>query len=373
MVFPMVNSAISPKISISLALTVALATLAGCSRQEPPPEPVRAVKVVTVGEQGLQAESVFAGEVRARVESRLGFRVGGKLTQRAVDAGQRVSAGQLLAAMDPQDYQLSAQAAQAQLVAAQTQRDVALADYKRYESLRAQGFISGAELERREASLKAAEAALVQARSQSQAQANQLGYAQLQATAAGVVTALEAEVGQVLAAGQPVLRLAHDGPRDAVFNVPEQAVSLFKPGLPMQAQLAGSDQTLKGRVREVGASADPLTRTFTVKLALDASERLPLGATVNVLSPVQARAAAQAIQLPTTALRQEGDGTAVWVLDEASMTVQPQKVTLGPVQAQQVAIASGLQPGQKVVVAGVHVLSPGQKVSLYKPSAAAAQ
>jgi len=355
------------KVSVYLASSVVLATLSACSREEAPPEPVRAVKVITVEAQGLQTDAVYAGEVRARVESRLGFRVGGKLTHRAVDAGQRVSAAQLLAAIDAQDYQLSAQAAQAQQVAAQTQRDVALADYKRYESLRAQGFISGAELERREASLKAAEATLVQARSQSQVQANQVGYARLQATTAGVVTALEAEVGQVLAAGQPVLRLAHDGPRDAVFNVPEQAVQAFRVGMPMLAQLTGSTELLKGRVREVGASADPVTRTFAVKLALDASERLPLGATVNVLAPQRA-ATVQAMTLPTTALRQEGEGTAVWVLDEASMTVQPQKVTLGPVQAQQVVIASGLKPGQKVVVAGVHVLSPGQKVTLYKPA-----
>src|SRR5574343_1450110 len=294
------------KVSVYLALSVVLATLSACSREEAPPEPVRAVKVITVGAQGWQTDAVYAGEVRARVESRLGFRVGGKLTHRAVDAGQRVSAAQLLAAIDAQDYQLSAQAAQAQQVAAQTQRDVALADYKRYESLRAQGFISGAELERREASLKAADAALVQARSQSQAQSNQVGYARLQATAAGVVTALEAEVGQVLAAGQPVLRLAHDGPRDAVFNVPEQSVQAFKVGMPMQAQLAGSSDSLKGLVREVGASADPVTRTFTVKLALQASERLPLGATVNVQVPGHVASAEAALQLPTTALRQEG-------------------------------------------------------------------
>lgn len=360
----------SHKVSIFLVLSVSLLGLSACSRQEAPPEPVRAVKVMTVGEQGLSSESQYAGEVRARVESRLGFRVGGKLTQRHVDVGQRVSAGQLLAALDPQDYQLSALAAQAQLQAASTQRDVALADYKRFESLKAQGFISGAEFERREASLKAAEAALVQARSQSQAQANQVGYAQLQATAAGVITGLEAEVGQVLSAGQPAIRLAHDGPRDAVFNVPEQALSYFKLGQPMQAQLAGSTEMLKGRVRELGASADPVTRTFTVKLALDGSERLPLGATVNVLAAWHAKAGGgQGIALPTTALRQDSEGTAVWVLDETSMTVQSQKVTLGPVQAQQVVIASGLQPGQKVVVAGVHVLSPGQKVMLYKSAA----
>jgi len=368
-VFAMPQAFARPSVFTLGALVAASVLLAACSRQEAAPEPVRAVKVVSVGapsEPGQSGQSLYAGEVRARVESRLGFRVAGKLMQRAVDVGQRVAAGQLLAAMDPQDYQLSAQAAQAQLLAAQTQRDVALADYKRYESLRAQGFISGAELERREASLKAAEAALVQARSQSQAQSNQVGYARLQATAAGVVTALEAEVGQVLAAGQPVLRLAHDGPRDAVFNVPEQSVQAFKVGMPMQAQLAGSSDSLKGLVREVGASADPVTRTFTVKLALQASERLPLGATVNVQVPGHVASAEAALQLPTTALRQEGQGTAVWVLDEASMTVQSQAVTLGPVQAQQVTIAAGLKPGQKVVVAGVHVLSPGQKVTLYK-------
>jgi RND family efflux transporter MFP subunit len=335
---------------------------------------VRAVKVVTVGPQAVHAQAVYAGEVRARVELRLGFRVGGKLTQRAVEVGQRVAAGQLLAALDPQDYQLSVQAAQAQLLAAQTQRDLALADFKRHESLKAQGFISGAELERRDASLKAAEAALVQARAQAQAQGNQLGYARLQASAAGVVTALEAEVGQVLAAGQPVLRLAHDGPRDAVFQVPEQSVGLFKVGMPMTAQWPGSGGVLQGRVREVGASADPLTRTFAIKLALQASEQLPLGATLHVQPPSPSAATVpQAIQLPTTALRQEGEGSAVWVLDEASMTVQSQKVVLGPVQADQVVIVSGLQPGQKVVVAGVHVLSPGQKVTLYAPPTAAAK
>lgn len=354
-------------VATSLLLSL---SLVACSRQEAPAEPVRAVKVVTVGAQPLQGEALYAGEVRARVESRLGFRVGGKLTQRAVEAGQRVAAGQLLAALDPQDYQLSVQAAQAQLLAAQTQRDLALAEYRRYEALRAQGFISGAELERREASLKAAEASLVQAQAQAQAQGHQLGYARLQATAAGVVTALEAEVGQVLAAGQPVVRLAHDGPRDAVFSVPEQAVQAFGVGQVLQAQLQGRSEVLQGRVREVGVSADPVTRTFTVKLALQASERLPLGATVTVMAPkADGTAAAQAIQLPTAALRQEGEGSAVWVLEEGSMTVRLQKVVPGPVQEQQVAIVSGLQPGQKVVVAGVHVLSPGQKVSLYKPAA----
>lgn len=361
------------KVPFSILLSVTLATLSGCSRQEAPQEPVRAVKLITVGAAGLAPATDYAGEVRARIESRLGFRVPGKLTGRAVEVGQRVQSGQLLAQIDPQDYLLGAQAAQAALAAAQSQRDVALADYRRFESLRHQNFISAAELERREAALKAAESALTQAKSQLAVQTNQATYAQLLATASGVVTGIEAEVGQVLAAGQPVVRLAHDGPRDAVFSVPEQAVALFRPGQALQATLQATGQTLQGQVREVGASADPLTRTFLVKLALEASQALPLGSTVNVQAPKAPGAAAQVIKLPTTALRQEGQATTVWLLDEASMTVKPQPVQVQTVDGQEVVIAAGLSAGQKVVATGVHVLSPGQKVTVYSPPAKPAQ
>lgn len=359
--------------SLPLALAVAIATLAGCSRQEPPQEPIRAVKLVTVGSSALAPSQEYAGEVRARIESRVGFRVPGKLIQRAVEAGQRVHAGQLLAQIDPQDYQLAAQAAQAAVVAAQSQRDLALADFRRYETLRSQNFISGAELERREVALKAAESALIQAQSQFAAQGNQAGYARLLATAAAVVTAVEAEVGQVVSAGQPVVRLAHDGPRDAVFAVPEQAVAAFKVGQTLEATLTASGQRLKGQVREVGASADPLTRTFQVKLALDASQGLPLGGTVNVLAPKGLAVPVQVLKLPTSALRREGQGTAVWLLDETTMTVQSQTVQVQTVDGQEAVIASGLNAGQKVVAAGVHVLSPGQKVTVYSPPVKAAQ
>lgn len=361
------------KVSFWVALSATLVTAAGCSRQEAPQEPVRAVKLITVGEGALAPSSEYAGEVRARVESRLGFRVPGKLIGRPVEPGQRVQAGQLLAQIDPQDYQLAAQAAQAAVVAAQSQRDVALADYRRFEALRAQNFISGAELERREAALKAAESALTQAQSQLSVQSNQAGYARLLATASGVVTGIEAEIGQVLSAGQPVVRLAHDGPRDAVFSVPEQAVFAFRLGQTLQATMQATGQTLQGQVREVGASADPLTRTFMVKLALEASQALPLGSTVNVQAPKRTTASAQVIKLPTAALRQEGQAITVWLLDEASMTVKPQPVQVQAVDGQEVVIASGLSAGQKVVAAGVHVLSPGQKVTRYSPPAKPAQ
>jgi len=339
--------------------------LSACSRQTAAPEPLRAVKLVTVGERPLGVQAEYAAEIRARVESRLGFRVGGKLVQRPAEVGQQVKAGQLLAALDAQDLQLAAQAAQAQLNAAQSQHDLALADFRRFESLRAQNFISEAELERREAALKAARASLEQARANAQAQQNQAGYAHLTATTSGVVTAVEAEAGQVVSAGQPVVRLAHDGARDAVFAVAEQAVGQLRIGQPMQATLASTGQPLKGRIREIGASADPVTRTYAVKLALDDSTRLPLGATVHVRADVPAQAASAVLRLPTSALRQEGTQTTVWVLDEASMTVRAQPVQLGPVDGNDIVIAQGLQAGQRVVAAGVHVLSPGQKVTVY--------
>lgn len=354
-----------------VALGAGVLALAACSRQAPVQEPVRSVKLLTVGATDLSTQNEYAAEIRARIESRLGFRVAGKLIQRQAEAGQRVQAGQVLAQIDPQDYQLAAQAAQAQLAAAQTQRDLSQAELRRFEGLRAQNFISSVELERREAAFKAADASLAQARAQAQAQTNQAAYARLQATTSGVVTGIEAEVGQVVAAGQPVIRLAHDGPREAVFAVPEQAVTAFRPGQAMQAVLTSTGQLLKGHVREVGASADPVTRTFTIKLALDASDKLPLGATVNVQAGSLKGAQAPVIKLPTSALRQDGSGTAVWVLDEAAMTVRSQAVQVGTVDGNQVVIASGLQPGQKVVAAGVHVLTAGQKVMVYVDPAAA--
>jgi RND family efflux transporter MFP subunit len=351
-----------------------LTTLVACSESPAPQEPLRSVKLLTVSAGALGFEGLYAAEVRARVESRLGFRVGGKLVQRPAEIGQRVASGQLLAVLDAQDFVLSAQAAQAQVTAAQSQRDLAAADFKRYEALRSQNFISGAELERREVGLKSAEAALNQAKAHAQAQSNQVGYARLTASHAGVVTAIEAEVGQVVSAGQVLVRLAHDGPRDAVFSVSESAMGDMQVGQALQATVLSTGQTVQGTVREMAASADPVTRTYLVKLALSKGEALPLGATLNVrAASLAGRGGAQAwaIKLPTSALRQEGQGTAVWVFDEASMTVNSQTVELGPVDGNEVVITSGLQPGQHVVSAGVHVLSPGQKVMVYKADAKA--
>jgi multidrug efflux system membrane fusion protein len=351
--------------STSAMLAVAL-LVAACSKPAPQTEPVRAVKVIAVGLASFQSGSEFSGEVRPRVESRLGFRVAGKLVRRSVELGQTVKAGQVLAQLDPQDYKLAMDAARAQTAAAATNRDLAAADFKRFKELRDQNFISGAELERREASLKAAQAQLDQAQAQLNSQGNQTSYTTLVADRAGVVTAINAEAGQVVSAGTPIVQIAQDGPRDVVFSVPEDKVAMIKVGSAVEVRVWASKNTLKGLVREVAASADPVTRTFVVKVALDAKDSLALGTTVSVVPQAFDRSGVQVIKLPTSALVQSGKSTAVWVLDVASMTVKLQPITVATADGNEAVVAGGLEPGMQVVTAGVHVLSPGQKVTIYK-------
>ncbi len=358
----------------SLAMWLSLAGLVGlsaCKPAEVRQEPVRAVKLMLIQATDVGAGVEFAGEVRARVETRLGFRVAGKLTARHVELGQRVKAGQVLADLDPRDYELAADAARAQVRSAQTQWELAQADYQRYKELKDQSFISGAELERRESTLKAAQAQLDQAQAQLRTQGNQVGYARLVADHAGVVTAIEAEVGQVLASGTPVVRLAQAGANDVVIALPEDKLGLLKVGQSVLVKPWGAGREDTAQVRDIAASADGVTRTFTVKLSLPKGDGLPLGSTVQVVLPrTDDWSRQQAIQLPTSALRQEGGKTAVWVLDSASMTVRSQLIEVGTADGNQVVVAAGLQPGQEVVVAGVHVLSPGQKVTRYVPATA---
>ena len=357
---------------------VALASLTACSKPAPPEEPIRAVKVLTVGVNNFSSGYEFAGEVKAQVESRLSFRVGGKIIKRQAELGQRVAVGQVLAQLDPQDYKLAADAARAQLQVAATNRDLAAADFKRYAALKEQNFISGAELERRDSVLKAAQAQVDQARSQLAVQGNQATYAVLKADVAGVVTAIEAEPGQVVAAGTPVVRIAADGPRDVVFAVPEDKVASIKQGMAVKVRGWAQDAQaalLPAKVREVSASADPATRTYQVKLALSgAATPPPLGATVYVLPEglggVQGM---PVIKLPTSALRQDGQASAVWLLDKASMTIKSQTVQIATADGNDAVIAAGLQPGMLVVSSGVHVLSPGQKVTIYQEKPAVAQ
>jgi RND family efflux transporter MFP subunit len=358
-----------------LFLLTGAALVAACSKTEPAPEPVRAVRTVVVSSDAAGGVHEYAAEVRARTESRLGFRVGGKLIRR-VDAGSVVKAGQVLAQLDPQDLKLGQDAARAAWTAADANYAQTVVDFKRFKELRDQGFISSAELERRDTALTAAKAQLDQTKAQFSAQGNQAAYSALVADTSGVVTGVDAEPGMVVAAGAPVLRLAHDGPRDVVFSVPEDTVGLIKamaaqPGR-FKVRLWGSSaETLSATVREIAASADPMTRTFLVKADLgEASASVRLGQTATML--VEMSKTAGIHKLPLSALKEEQGRTVVWVVDRGSMTVKPQPVQLTGADGNDAVIAGGLAAGQIVVTAGVHVLSPGQKVKLYVDPGAAA-
>ena len=350
-----------------LLVLASVLVLAACSRPAPPEEPVRSVKLLTVGVGAFETTLEYAGEVRARVESRLGFRVAGKIVQRQAELGQRVRAGQVLAQLDPRDYQLAADAARAQMASAATQRDLAAADFKRYKALKDQNFISGAELERRDATLKGAQASYDQARAQLSSQGNQANYTTLVADVSGVVTGIDAEPGQVVSAGTPVVRIAQDGPRDVVFVVPEDKVAQIRQGSEVAVRGWSGGAQLDGRVREVAASADPATRTYQVKVAIEGTDAPALGSTVYATPKALSHAGMAVIKLPTTALRQQGQSTAVWVYDAASSTVKSQVVQIATADGNEAVVASGLTPGMQVVATGVHVLSPGQKVTIYQP------
>jgi len=355
----------------SLVLLACL-LLQACSKPVPAEEPVRAVKVLTVGLDAMQSGAEYAGEVRSRVESRLGFRVSGKLLRRHVEIGQHVKVGELLAQLDPQDFKLAADGARAQLAAAATNRDLALADYKRYKDLREQNFISAAELERRDATLKAAQAQVDQVQAQLAGLGNQTGYANLVADVAGVVTSVDAEPGQVLSAGTPVLRIAQDGPRDVVFSVPEDKLAKLKIGSQVQVQAWAAEKSAMAVVREVAASADAVTRTYTVKVGLTGPESWPLGSTVTVAPKALDRSGPSVIKLPTSALQHDGEKAAVWVLEKATMTVRLQPIAITTADGNEVVVSRGLEPGMQVVSVGAHVLNPGQKVTIYQSKQAAA-
>lgn len=352
--------------STPFALVAASLVLVACSKPEPPPEPVRAVRTQEVAPSAAALQLEYAAEIRAQTESRLGFRVGGKLVERRVNLGDTVRTGQVLARLDPQDLRLGQDAAQAAVVAARVNLEQAEADFKRFKELREQGFISSAELERRETAYRSAQAQYRQANAQAQAQGNQAEYSVLRADAPGVITSVDAEPGMVLGAGTPVVRLAHEGPRQAWFFVPEDRVDLIRRVQAAQHTVevrlwSDRDRPLQGRIHEVAAAADPATRTYLVKATLGRAD-VKLGQTAAVR--LQVPAAEAAVRLPLAAVFEQRGRSTVWVFDPDSATVKPQAVQVAGADGNSVLISAGLQPGQQVVTAGVHTLTEGQKVKL---------
>ena len=293
----------------------------------------------------------YSGEVRARIEATLGFRVAGKIVERRVDVGQAVKAGQVLARLDPTDAGL-------QLTQAEAQRALAAADLARSRDLKARNFISAAALDSRETTFKAAEAQAALAK-------NQASYTTLVADRNAVIGQVLAEPGQVVSVGQPVFRLAPDGDREIAISLPEGEVTGFKLGQAAEVSFwAGSGpaaKPLSGRLREISPVADPATRTFAARVSLkDADPALPLGITASVRFPTGAAGAGKLV-VPLSAIFQKGDQPAVWIVD-AGNTVTLQAVSVSAYTDSGAVVTAGLAGGERIVAAGVNLLKAGEKV-----------
>ena len=348
------------KSPIMLVATAAL--LVACSKPAEKTEDIRPVRAVVLASSNVDIEAEFSGEVRPRYESRLGFRVAGKIVARKVEVGSTVKKGQVLMQLDPQDLQLSQAQAMASLRAAETSRDLADAELKRYRELRAQNFVSQAVLDQRESAYKSAQANVEAARALYRGQSNQTGYASLVADVDGVVTAIDAEAGQVVTAGTPVVRVARTDEKEIVFGVPEDKVEQLRQLTDVTVRLwADPQHPFKGRIREVSPMADPATRTYTFKVALPpAVTAAKLGMTA--VAQFESRSAEPRVKVPLTALYHGKNATSVWVVEKGAVRLVP--ITVAGADGNDLVVGSGLQAGQTVVTAGVHLLKPGQKVRI---------
>lgn len=347
----------------ALALALMLAgSLAACSKPAPKVEEIRPVRVLRTAAQPVDAVAEFPGEVRPRIESRLGFRVGGKIIARKVDVGATVKRGQVLMQLDPQDLQLAQAQAYAGLKAAESNHQLAKAELARYQELRNKNFVSQAVLDGKNTAYQAARASYDQAAAAYRNQSNMAGYATLVADADGVVAGIDAEAGQVVAAGTPVLRLAQLGEKEIVIGIPEDKVEALRRISDVRVRIwAIPDQDFAGRIREIAPVADPATRTYAARIAIpEAPPGIKLGMTAYVSF---ASTGAQAmLRLPLSALFQDKSGSAVWVVENGAVRLVP--VQLAGPTGNEVLIAGGLAPGQTVVTAGVNLLKAGQKVKI---------
>lgn len=333
-----------------------LPLLGACGEKAPQEKPaaaaIKVVKALKVGAgdtaNGTQ-ENRYSGEVRARIETTLGFRVGGKLVERLVDAGARVKAGQTLARLDPADLQLAARQAEAN-------RAFAAAELKRTQELRAQNFISQAALDAKQTAAAAADA-------QARLAQNQAAYTTLTADADGIIAAVLAEPGQVVGAGQGVFRVAREGAREVAIAIPEGRVANFKVGDAATVEL-WAGKAYRGVLRELAPAADAATRTFAARVTIvDADAAAALGMTATVRF---AQAKTEEIVVPLAAILQQGQGergAAVWVIGADN------KLSLRPVEVARfgdagAVLAGGLSPGETIVAAGAFKLSAGEQVQI---------
>jgi len=336
--------------------------LAACrSEPEPPAPEIRPVRAVTIEKRDTSVPVVLTGSIQAEDQAPLAFRIAGRMIERTVNLGDRVRAGQVVARLDTQNERNAQRTARANLTATQGQLTHARSVLQRREPLAARGAVAQTELDQAREGVQTAQAAVDAAEAQLQFANDQLGFADLKADAAGVVTGIGAEPGEVVQAGRMILTLARQDGRDAVFDVSGQVIRSAPKDVPIMVSLTDEPAvTATGRIREVAPQADPVTRTFEVKVGLtDPPAAMRLGATVTgrlLLDP------SLTIDIPATALTQSNQQPAVWIVDPATSTVSLRTIDVLRFDPDAVVVSKGLAPGDVVVTAGVQALHPGQKV-----------
>lgn len=349
--------------SVSLLAGSALLSLwlSGCQPPEQAPLPPRAVRTMVVDLADISPDFQLAGEVKARVESRLGFQVGGRLATRNVNLGQRVRKGDVLASIDPRDLRLAQQAAQARVESARAEFTLAQTERDRFAELRKQEVVPQNALDAKEATLSAARSRFEEAKTQLEMQDNQKDYSHLKADADGVVVGVDADAGEVVAVGQPIIRIAHEGQLEVEVVFPEDKLQLAKVATATVTLWAKPEQQFPTVLRELSASADPVTRTFVARYSIsNAAPEMQIGQTAILKLKAPTR---QAVALPTTALIEHEGKSQVWLFDAAKSAVHRRPIEVLGVDENRV-LVSGLEPGQVVITAGVHVLMEGQVVTL---------
>jgi len=338
--------------------------LSACNEQQESKEPqVRPVRTVTVEKRETGIPLVLTGRIESADEASLGFRIAGRMFERTVGVGDRVQPGQIIARLEPQNEMNALRSAQASLAAAQAQLVEASNRYERQAKLLSQGWTTRANYDQAEKSRQTARAQVDAAEAQLESAHDLVGFTELKADAPGVVTAVGAEPHEVVQAGQMIVRLArHDG-RDAVFDVPAQALRTAESGSEILVHLTDDPKvTANGRVREVAPQADPTTRTFQVKVGLtDPPEAMRLGGTVT---GTLKSSADPVIEIPASSMTRTSDRPAVWVVDQSTDTVSLRNVEVARFDPATVAIAEGLDSGEVIVTAGVQALHPGQKIRI---------
>jgi len=348
----------------NLLLAAVAMGLPACQKQVEAGAPeIRPVRTITA-EKGNAGETVtFTGHIEAENEATLGFRTGGRVIERNVNVGDRVEPGQVLAKLDPTTELNALQSAQANLASARAQLTQARNNFDRQETLFRRGVISRAEQDRAKEAQDVAQAQVENALGQLGIAQERVGFTQLKADAPGTVTARGVEPGEVVQAGQMIVRVARQEGRDAVFDVPAQILRSAPAGAQIAVHLAEDPKvTAQGRVREVGEQADPVTRTFQVKVGLtNPPPAMRLGSTVNGSAQLSS---VPAIAVPASALTRQGERPAVWVVDPSTHLVSLRDVEVASFFPNTVIISNGLENGDIVVTAGVQALHPGQKVRL---------